>query len=78
MVWRICVIKALSSPHIWCKAFGTRKVATSAAGFIGNNCSLLKDLIISIAIGYPDWDFPANKVYSEREPIENITTWCGI
>ena len=37
-----------------------------------------KNLIISIAIGYPDWDFPANKVYSEREPIENITTWCGI
>jgi len=36
-----------------------------------------KQIIISIAIGYPDWDFPANKVESEREPVESITTWCG-
>jgi len=36
-----------------------------------------KRIIISIAIGYPDWDFPANKVESEREPVESITTWCG-
>jgi nitroreductase len=36
-----------------------------------------KRIIISIAIGYPNWDFPANKVVSEREPIENITTWIG-
>ena len=36
-----------------------------------------KRTIISIAIGYPDWDFPANKVESEREPVESITTWCG-
>ena len=37
-----------------------------------------KRISICLAIGYPDWDFPANKVQSEREPIENTTTWCGI
>ena len=36
-----------------------------------------KRIVISIAIGYPNWDFPANKVVSNREPIENITTWIG-
>ena len=36
-----------------------------------------KRIIICIAIGYPDWDFPANKVETPREPVENITTWCG-
>jgi nitroreductase len=37
-----------------------------------------KRLIAAIAVGYPDWDFPANKVESQREPIDNIITWCGI
>ena len=37
-----------------------------------------KRLSINLAIGYPDWDFPANRVQSEREPIEITTTWCGI
>ncbi len=37
-----------------------------------------KRISICLTIGYPDWDFPANKVHSEREPIENVTTWCGI
>jgi len=36
-----------------------------------------KRIMISIAIGYPNWDFPANRVVSTREPIENIITWCG-
>jgi len=36
-----------------------------------------KRIVIAIAIGYPDWDFPANKVESEREPIKNATTWLG-
>jgi nitroreductase len=36
-----------------------------------------KRIIVSIAIGYPGWDFPANKLESEREPLENMTTWCG-
>ena len=36
---------------------------------------LSKRLIIGIAIGYPDWDFPANKLESQREPVDNIVTW---
>jgi nitroreductase len=36
-----------------------------------------KRIIISLAIGYPDWDFPANKIETTREPVENFTTWCG-
>ncbi len=34
-------------------------------------------IIVAIAIGYPDWDFPANKVETERELIKNVTTWLG-
>ena len=37
-----------------------------------------KRMIICLTIGYPDADFPANKVESEREPIDSITTWHGI
>ena len=36
-----------------------------------------KRIVISIAIGYPDWDFPANKLESTREPVENVATWHG-
>ncbi len=36
-----------------------------------------KRIIIAIAIGYPDWDFPANSVETAREPLDAITTWCG-
>jgi nitroreductase len=36
-----------------------------------------KRIVISIAIGYPNWDFPANKVVSSRDPIDNITNWVG-
>ncbi|MDY6904343.1 MAG: nitroreductase [Thermodesulfobacteriota bacterium] len=36
-----------------------------------------KKIIIAIAIGYPDPDFPANQVCSEREPLEHLTTWIG-
>ncbi len=36
-----------------------------------------KRIMISIPIGYPNWDFPANKVVSTREPIEDISTWIG-
>lgn len=36
-----------------------------------------KRIAICIAIGYPDWNFPANKIESRREPIENVTTWHG-
>ena len=36
-----------------------------------------KRIVISIAIGYPDWDFPANRVETAREPIDAITSWSG-
>lgn len=37
-----------------------------------------KRLVCAIAIGYPDWTFPANQVKSPREPVDNTTTWCGL
>ncbi len=37
-----------------------------------------KKLYICIAIGYPDWDHPANKIETERESIENNVAWCGL
>lgn len=36
-----------------------------------------KRIVIAISIGYPDWDFPANRVETERERLEAITTWVG-
>jgi nitroreductase len=36
-----------------------------------------KIFILGIAIGYPDWDNPINQFRTEREPLENITTWHG-
>jgi len=36
-----------------------------------------KKMVVSIAIGYPDWDHPANKMRTEREPLEKVSTWCG-
>ncbi len=36
-----------------------------------------KRIVISIAIGYPDLDFSANRFKSTREPSENQTTWVG-
>ena len=35
------------------------------------------EVIISISIGYPDGDFPANRLRSTREPLEKLVTWCG-
>ena len=34
-------------------------------------------LAIAIAIGYPDWSFPANHVISARMPVAEITDWYG-
>lgn len=34
-------------------------------------------LLLSIALGYPDNDFPANNVKSERDPIDVNTSWLG-
>lgn len=36
-----------------------------------------KQIIIAIAIGYPNWDFPANQLETPREPVNKLTTWCG-
>lgn len=36
-----------------------------------------KRIAISIAIGYPDWDFPANKLETTRQPVNSITSWHG-
>lgn len=35
-----------------------------------------KMIVIGVAIGYPDWADPANRVKTEREPLENVVTWC--
>lgn len=34
-----------------------------------------KRLIVALAIGYPDWDFPANQLRTDREPLESLLTW---
>ncbi|MBW1642953.1 MAG: nitroreductase [Deltaproteobacteria bacterium] len=36
-----------------------------------------KRMVMAIAIGYPNWDYPANKIETPREPVKNITTWHG-
>jgi nitroreductase len=36
-----------------------------------------KRIMIAVAMGYPDSDFPANKLVSPRESADKITTWVG-
>lgn len=36
-----------------------------------------KRLVIGIALGYPDWDFPANQLKTERAPVDEVTSWIG-
>jgi len=36
-----------------------------------------KKIVTAIAIGYPDPDFPANRLESTREPVDALTTWIG-
>ena len=36
-----------------------------------------KRIIMAVAIGYPDSDFPANRVRAAREPLDSLTTWLG-
>lgn len=36
-----------------------------------------KRFVAGIALGYPDPEFPANRVISEREDINHITEWYG-
>lgn len=41
------------------------------------NIDQSKRIVIAIAIGYPDPDFPANKVDSGRVPLSENTSWYG-
>jgi nitroreductase len=34
-------------------------------------------IVIAIAVGYPDPDFPANRLVATREPVDSITQWVG-
>jgi nitroreductase len=34
-------------------------------------------VVLGIAIGYPDWDHPANQRRSAREPASNVVRWYG-
>jgi len=34
-----------------------------------------KQIVIGIAIGYPDWDDPLNSLRTGREPVEELVTW---
>ncbi len=36
-----------------------------------------KKIVIAIAVGYPDWDFPANALASRRESLDRNTRWMG-
>ena len=36
-----------------------------------------KMIVCGMAIGYPDWQHPANKLQSSREPVEVFTQWHG-
>lgn len=36
-----------------------------------------KRIIMCVALGKPDPDFPANRVESKREPVNNVTSWIG-
>lgn len=37
-----------------------------------------KKIVLGMAIGYPDWQQPANKLVSPRETIESFTKWHGL
>jgi len=36
-----------------------------------------KRIVMAIAIGYPDPDFPANRIETTRVPVDEITYWKG-
>ncbi len=39
------------------------------------NISESKQIVVGIAIGYPDWEHPLNGIRREREEIDNLITW---
>jgi nitroreductase len=36
-----------------------------------------KLIVLGICVGYPDWDDPVNQLRSERELLDNVSTWHG-
>ena len=34
-------------------------------------------IVLGIAIGYPDWDSPINRMVTDREALDNVTRWYG-
>ena len=36
-----------------------------------------KQIIMAIALGYPNWEFPANRLETARESVDTLTRWCG-
>lgn len=36
-----------------------------------------ESIIISVALGYPDPNLPANQLISRRAPVEDVTHWYG-
>jgi len=36
-----------------------------------------KLIALGVAIGYPDWDNPANETRTPREPFDKVVTWYG-
>jgi nitroreductase len=36
-----------------------------------------KLIVLGIAVGYPDWGDSVNQLRSEREPLDNVSTWHG-
>ncbi|MBA7672627.1 Chloronitrobenzene nitroreductase [subsurface metagenome] len=36
-----------------------------------------KQLVIAMAIGYPELEAEVNRFYSNREPLETMVTWHG-
>jgi nitroreductase len=36
-----------------------------------------KLIVLGISVGYPDWDDPVNQLRSEREPLDDVSTWYG-
>lgn len=41
------------------------------------NIPVTETIFNCISIGYPDWDFAANKVESERDSFDNCINWAG-
>ncbi len=34
-----------------------------------------KAVIMGVAVGYPDWDFPPNRIRTAREPLDRLVIW---